>query len=369
MPTLASLQHKEIVGAIQAGRQGLGSQEQVWWPRAQGKSRRELVAGELRSVEEHKRLTNLKAVGLSKQGAWTRWEGWSRRSWHGVTCGRWSSMGFLSSYVRYTTSSLPLRISPNGSFPTPAVVACVRGVDTAAHSQRLPQSSGTGNVHLEALPGSSCHSEGSGEGRRSCKPRIRREWQGQIHPFCVRRMWHWPESWQATEESQDPARRLRLEGRIWPIWQACFPSCGSHYTSPPWPGHMVRRCQSPHHWGTHRSMGRTHEGSKRAQENQVRPLMTECTEKQWQVHCLPFEVGCRGFAGTCLMTFLHKLGITHRERKFVCNSASNAALRASTWIWAKHRNGPSWCHQAPVRSGSGVIALVHLPTSPMCYWV
>ena len=121
--------------------------------------------------------------------------------------------------------------------------------------------------------------------------------------------------------------------------------------------------------GTHRSMGRTHAGSKRAQENQARPLMTECAEKQWQVHCLPFEVGCRGFVGTSLMTFLHKLGITHRERKSVCKAASNAALRASTWIWAKHRNGPSWCHQAPVRSGSGVSTLVHWPTSPMWYWV
>ena len=99
------------------------------------------------------------------------------------------------------------------------------------------------------------------------------------------------------------------------------------------------------------------------------PLMTECAEKQWQVHCLPFEVGCRGFAGTSLMTFLHKLGITHRESKFVCKSVSNAALRASTWIWAKHRNGPSWCHQAPVRSGYGVSALVHWPTSPMWYRV
>ena len=99
------------------------------------------------------------------------------------------------------------------------------------------------------------------------------------------------------------------------------------------------------------------------------PLMTECAGKQWQVHCLPFEVGCHGFVGTSLMTFLHKLGITHRERKSVCKAQSDAALRASTWIWAKHRNGPSWCHQAPVRSGSGVSALVHWPTSPMWFWV
>ena len=58
-----------------------------------------------------------------------------------------------------------------------------------------------------------------------------------------------------------------------------------------------------------------------------------------------------------------------RAQVCTCKAASNAALRASTWIWAKHRNGPSCCHQAPVRSGSGVSALVHWPTSPMWYWV
>ena len=199
-------------------------------------------------------------------------KGWSRRSWRGVTCGRWSSMGFLSSYVRYIwPPPYPCKSHSMEARQLKQVWHVWGAWYTAAHSQRLPQSSGTGNVHLEARPGSSCHSKGSGEGRRSCKPRIRRERQVQTHPFCVGRRRHWPENWQATEESQDPARRLQLEGRIWPIWQTCFPSCGSHYTSPPWPGHMVRRCQSPHHWGTHRSLGRAHAGSERAQENQVRP--------------------------------------------------------------------------------------------------
>ena len=151
--------------------------------------------------------------------------------------------------------------------------------------------------------------------------------------------------------------------------QACFPSCGSHYTSPPWPGCMVRCCQSPHHWGTHRSMGRTHAGSKRVQENQVRPPYDRVHREAVAGTLFAFEVGCRSFVGTSLMTFLHKLGITHRERKSVCKAASNAALRASTWIWAKHRNSASWCHQAPVRSGPGVSALVHWTTSPLWYWV
>ena len=292
--------------------------------------------------------------------------GWSRRSWPVVDGAAWD---FVPPTFGIRPPPYPFKSHSMEARQLLQVWHVWGAWYTAAHSQRLPQSSGTGNVHMEAWPGSSCHSKGSGEGRRSCKPRIRRERRGQTHPFCVRRRWHWPESWQATEESQDHTRRLQLEGRIWLIWQVCFTSCGSHYTSPPWPGYMIWRCQSPHHWGTHSSIGRTHAGSKRAQENQVRPPYDRVCGKQWQVHCLPFEVGCCGFVGTSLMTFLHKLGITHRERKSVCKAASNAALRASTWIWAKHRNGPSWCHQAPVRSGSGVSALVHWLTSPMWYWV
>ena len=124
---ISSLQHKEIVGATQAGRQGLGSQEQVWWSRAQGKSRRELVAVELSSFEEHKRLT--KAVGQSKQGAWTRWEGVEQKklTWSDLWSMEQHGISFLLRSV-YMTSSLPLQISLNGSSPTQAGVACVRGM-------------------------------------------------------------------------------------------------------------------------------------------------------------------------------------------------------------------------------------------------
>lgn len=70
------------------------------------------------------------------------------------------------------------------------------------------------------------------------------------------------------------------------------------------------------------------------------PLVAECQESQWCVHCLPFEVGCRGFVGGSLVKFLRALGVSGRERRSATRSIGVAAERASAWIWAKHRNGP-----------------------------
>ena len=66
------LKHKEMVGATQLGRQGLGWTTHKWWSSSSDKERRELVTQELRNAEEEKRLAI--AVGQAKQGAWTRWE-------------------------------------------------------------------------------------------------------------------------------------------------------------------------------------------------------------------------------------------------------------------------------------------------------
>ena len=49
--------------------------------------------------------------------------------------------------------------------------------------------------------------------------------------------------------------------------------------------------------------------------------------------------------GIFLPMFLHMLAVAQRVRKFACRPASNGALRTTAWIWAKHRNGPSWCNR------------------------
>ena len=337
---ISSLQHKEIVGATQAGRQGLGSQEQVWWSRAQSKSRRELVGGELRSFEEHKRLT--KAVGQSKQVALTRWEGveqkkltwsdlWSMEQ-HGISFHLRSVYDLLRNPANLTQWKLAnsSRCGMCEGHGTLQIIlsACPRalgqGMYTWRHDQVLlviakavekaaevaNQESGESDEdrHIQFV------SKGGGTDQKAGRPLKRvKILQGSCN-------------WKVESD---------LSGRL------VFPVAAANTHLRPdlviWSGTarvlIIGELTVP--WEEH--MKEANERKK----NKYASLMTECTEKQWQVHCLPFEVGCRGFVGTSLMTFLHKLGITHRERKSVCKAASDAALRASTWIWAKHRNGPS----------------------------
>ena len=64
--------HKDILGSIAKGRPGLGFLPSTHTNSAKGKERRQLIQEEVREgVEE---VCYCKMVGLSQQGAWTRWE-------------------------------------------------------------------------------------------------------------------------------------------------------------------------------------------------------------------------------------------------------------------------------------------------------
>ena len=68
----SQLQHKDIVGATQSGRAGLGMQKHTYFYRASSCEKRKLVADEIRASQEEACQT--KAAGLVQQGTWTRWE-------------------------------------------------------------------------------------------------------------------------------------------------------------------------------------------------------------------------------------------------------------------------------------------------------
>ena len=60
-------------------------------------------------------------------------------------------------------------------------------------------------------------------------------------------------------------------------------------------------------------------------------------EKGWICHVLPIEVGCRGFIGHSVISFLSKIGITGRSLKLASNRLQTTARYASSWIWSKAR--------------------------------
>ena len=69
----ARLQHSVIVGNVAVGRAGLGQYHRPQYGKASDKEKRKMVQDEIRKEEEEFR--KIKAVTMSHQGAWTKWEG------------------------------------------------------------------------------------------------------------------------------------------------------------------------------------------------------------------------------------------------------------------------------------------------------
>ena len=64
-------------------------------------------------------------------------------------------------------------------------------------------------------------------------------------------------------------------------------------------------------------------------------LVSDCHQAGWSLKCLPVEVGCRGFAACSLARAFSTLGIEGERRRRAIRSATEAAERASRWLWLK----------------------------------
>eukprot|EP00066_Takifugu_rubripes_P027132 XP_011616398.1 PREDICTED: uncharacterized protein LOC105418502 [Takifugu rubripes] len=64
-------------------------------------------------------------------------------------------------------------------------------------------------------------------------------------------------------------------------------------------------------------------------------LVEECRGRGWRTFYEPIEVGCRGFAGRSLCKAFGRLGITGTAKKRAIKAASEAAERATRWLWLK----------------------------------
>ena len=70
-------------------------------------------------------------------------------------------------------------------------------------------------------------------------------------------------------------------------------------------------------------------------KNRYDTLHADCGEKGWICLVIPIEVGCRGFLGHSVISFLSKIGIDGRSLKVASNRLQTTAQYASSWIWSK----------------------------------
>ena len=70
-------------------------------------------------------------------------------------------------------------------------------------------------------------------------------------------------------------------------------------------------------------------------------LLDLCKEKGWRTWLFPVEVGARGFCSQSLCRLMTAVGTSGRDRKRAIQRLSQAAERASSWLWLR-REEMSW---------------------------
>lgn len=71
---------------------------------------------------------------------------------------------------------------------------------------------------------------------------------------------------------------------------------------------------------------------ERKQEKYAEPV-EDCRRLGWHARCLRIEVGGRGFPGESLCKAFSLLGIPGVRKKRAICAVSEAAERASRWLW------------------------------------
>ena len=72
-------------------------------------------------------------------------------------------------------------------------------------------------------------------------------------------------------------------------------------------------------------------------KNRYEDTACQLRRKGWICHVIPIEVGCRGFIGHSVISFISKIGITGCSFKVASNHLQTTARYASCWIWSKAR--------------------------------
>ena len=319
------LRLKEIVGATQQDRRGLGWKETRWWSKRSEEGRREMVTAELRQMAEEER--QVKAVGQPQQGASTTWEGTDSRniSWTTLKTMQPTRISMLLRSV-YDLLPTPTNLRRWKESESDKCSLCgKRG--TLEHvlsgcSASLLKYTWRHNQVLKVIADAvdkQCKTPSQqmqdqdihfvGEGHRPVKTTARRT----VPPLVSNQA-----AWQMQVDLGPPlifpghiaSTRLRPDMVVWADSKKVVLIVE---LTVPWEANME--------WAHERKA------------TKYSDLKVECEEGGWTCQVFPVEVGCRGFVGKSLIKLLTTLGIPSRTRQTTIKKAQEAAENASAWIW------------------------------------
>ena len=340
---ISRLKHKELVGATQQGRHGLGWGEPTkFWSKASAKDRKAMVVTEVTRMEEDK--FHVKSVGQCQQGQWTKWEGVLPRSvgWNDI----WKMpQARLSYLIRSTYDTLP----------SPSNLARWYGAEE--------------NCGLcGAAPGNLRHIL---SGCRTALAQGRYRWR---HDQVLRKLAEHTENMRilangrpksqqrqhihfisADQPAKNPPQGrtpVLAPGAAWSMTadldkQLRFPTIITTTTLRPdivlWSvaEKRVLLVELTVPW---------EQGLQEAYERKklrYTDLVAECQEKGWRATTYPVEVGCRGFISLSTQRFLRDLGFTAGKSKGIMKDLAEEAEKGSFWLWLR-RKDKTWGNQAAV---------------------
>nr|XP_057943465.1 uncharacterized protein LOC131138512 [Doryrhamphus excisus] len=352
----ARLRHGVLVGSVAVGRAGLGSHTRPRYDKAQGRERRQMVQGEIRAEVEEERRT--RTVAMRQQGAWTNWDQASARkiTWSELWKSEPARLKFLIQAV-YDVLPSPSNLHCWGLAETPACPLCSAWGSLEHILSCCPKALGEGRYTwrhdqvLKAVADTICTGIQQSKHQPPVRQNITFVRAGEKHPAGHKV----PTGLLAT--ARDWKLRVDL-GR-----QLKFPE------------HIARTSLRPDLVLTSDATkqavlleltvpweDRMEEAHERKKAKYLE-LVELCRESGWRARCEPVEVGCRGFLGQSLHRTLKLLGIRGLQERRATKNISEAAEKASRWLWIKrgdtwsstllgHKPGPD--HPRLGRLGEGV---------------
>nr|XP_061785060.1 uncharacterized protein LOC133576095 [Nerophis lumbriciformis] len=329
----ARLRHGVLVGAVAVGRAGLGSHTRPRYDKAQGRERRLMVQGEIRAEVEEERRS--KTVAMRQQGAWTNWDHASTRkiTWTELWKSEPARLKFLIQSV-YDVLPSPSNLHCWGLVETPECPLCkARG-------------------SLEHIL--SCCPKALGEGRytwrhdqvlKAVADTIGTGIQQNKHQLPVRHNISFVKAGDKPQAGFKAPTGLLATARVWQLQvdlgrQLKFPERIARTSLRP---DLVLTSDSTKQvvlleltvpWEDR--MEEAHERKKA----KYLELVETCRESGWRTRCEPIEVGCRGFLGQSVHQAFRLLGIRGLLERKATRNISEAAEKASRWLWIKR--GDRW---------------------------
>ncbi|XP_049336392.1 uncharacterized protein LOC125802421 [Astyanax mexicanus] len=322
------LRQKELVGTEATGRAGLGYFPKILISQTRGKERHHLIQEEVRAGVEEERLSRV--VGLRQQGAWTRWESALKRriTWTNILQPDFQRVRFLVQAV-YDVLPSPANLHVWGKSETPSCPLC-SGRGSLEHLlSGCPKALADGRYRwrhdqvLKAVAESVASAISSSKNHHAPKKAIYFVKAGEkprTNKHATAGLLHTASDWQL---QVDLGKQMR------------FPQQIATTTLRP---DMIMTSQSSKQLIILELTVPWEENIEEANERKrakYQELVEECRGGGWKTFYEPIEVGCRGFAGRSLCKVLSRLGIVGAAKKRAIKSASEAAEKATRWLWMK----------------------------------